>query len=158
MSDNELDLPPLAHEPEEQVAFETKAQDQADTPNLPHPLETLEPAKRVRTLTNKGLELYNANRSEHLSRLAKLWDAVLEIIGRINTCAGNMKSLRQIDEDLRRDYDKYRQVQTDMLAFFKSTNSTESIRDMEGHVQTTQEILKFSKVLFLKFKILNNKL
>ena len=138
MSDNELDLPPLAHEPEEQVAVETKAQVQADTPNLPHPLETLEPAKRVRTLTNKGLELYNANRSEHLSRLAKLWDAVLEIIGRINTYAGNMKSLRQIDEDLRRDYDKYRQVQTNLLTFFKSTNSTESIRDMEGHAQTTQ--------------------
>ena len=58
-----------------------------------------------------------------------MWDVVVEIISRINSYAGSMKSLRQIDKDLKTNYDKYWKIQADLLVFFKNTNSPESIQD-----------------------------
>ena len=137
MSGNEPNAPPPVHDSESELQDQAKGgPDQTEDPDSP---QFLDSQKRVRTRTERGSELYRTNRDERLSQLTKSWASIVNLIGTIETCTGDMKSLRQVDTDLSRDYDKHQRQQTELLTFFQNTNSKESIQDIEVHVQTMQE-------------------
>ena len=77
--------------------------------------QDLDPDKRVRKPTEKGLEMYESKRAEHWSRLQKGWERIVNLIDTIKTCAGDMKLLRQVDKALKDDFAVYRSQQIDLL-------------------------------------------
>lgn len=107
-----------------------------------------EHSSRVRTLTEKGTELYNNTRSDFISKISSCSDNIDSLCKNIETYAHDLKSLNDLKTDLSHEASAYGMLCSDYINFLSRTNTRESldeidrmslkINDFECDIQTYQ--------------------
>jgi hypothetical protein len=100
-----------------------------------------EDGKSVRTLTEKGTELYETEFRKFISQIDLIWSVIEDIPQEIDKHSSSVKSLRTLRSNLLTHSDRYEKIYVTFLEFLKHTNTRESLKELDSQ-RTTFEIGK----------------
>ena len=90
---------------------------------------------RSRTLTEKGLSLYENTRDAHCAKLDSVWHDILSTFGTgSERYSGKLGLLRRSEKELTQKSDRFRDLSFDYMAFLSRTGTVESQTDMDAHL------------------------
>ena len=95
-----------------------------------------EDGKRVRTLTEKGTELYETEFRKFISQIDLIWSVIEDIPQEIDKHSSSVKSLRTLRSNLLTHSDKYEKIYVTFLEFLKHTNTRESLKELDSQRTT----------------------
>ena len=100
------------------------------------PPEAKDDGKRVRTLTEKGLELYEARKLKHKNKFINSWDKVNRYIAENEEISEptpniDIELIKKLQREVSSIYDEYRLTYDEYVSFLLHSGTEDSIEERE---------------------------
>lgn len=109
--------------------------DQNQTAEQTEP-ERTEDEKRVRTLTNKGKELYENEVQKYSAKIDKIWNDIENIPSEIENIGNDIKALRALASNLDDMGKRYEKENKMFFEYLTRTNTSESQKELDSQKAT----------------------
>lgn len=115
------------------------------------PEQVSETDKRVRTLTEKGVEMYESGCDAHQDRLHESSKQIEALVSNLPECADNRMSLARLENDLVSEYNHYRALSAEYRAFLNRTGTLRSTEDLSTHSESESKYVQMAETALMKY-------
>ena len=112
---------------------------------------------RIRTLTEKGNEMYENIVRDYISRLGKQWERVDVNLQSVDGFKDNLEEIQQLQQNLDSQISEYNELCQEFIDFLARTKTVESLKEKESFefLQSGHRILINDAQRRLKFHLEN---